>query len=366
MAIVINNTPAAYSSLNGDLIFTTYESVKAIDPVTYVGYKYICDVYVNSVLVVRLKSNPDPSYKRGFFNIARSIRNYISLQFNPASGFNPQSFGNTEFFLNVQCQFGEEYGGTLYTNLTTDTSRVFYNHYNGRLTTSDTILTNYLDRAASNRPYQNYVNTNRSFLPYFAKSGSLIMGVDKYDAYNTLLGSTTISQSLSNLAILDVSPSGINAAATGFIDTSVDHYIIKQGVGNVAYNIRENPSGTFLDCNLKLSADGVDTFAYADTDDALRIVNIGSTVTASCGNFTTWSIGAKIQMRILKDGVEIYNQNTTTQSAAALITTFIVVAGSVYIVQARTLATATSLATAWSTTPTPSSGISLYLSLIHI
>ena len=360
MAIAINNTPVDYSSLNGDLIFTAYESVKANDPVTYVGYKYICDVYVGGVLITRLKSNPDPVYKRGFFNIARSVRNYISFQFNPASGFNPQSFGNGEWWLSIQCKFGEEYGGTLYTNLTTDSARVFYNHYNGRLTTTDTILSNYIDRAASNRPYQNYVNTNRSFLPYFAKSGSLLMNVDKYDATNTLLGSTTISQSLSNLEILDVSPSGINAAATGFIDTSVDHYVIGQGIGNIAYNVRESPSGTFLDCNLKISANGVDTFAFTDTDDALRVIAPGSVVTASCGNFTAWSVSGKIQLRILKDGTEIYNSNTTTQLPSSIITSFTVQAGSVYKIQARTLLAADSLSTAWSSTPTPSANVSSY------
>lgn len=360
MAIVINNTPVDYSSLNGDLIFTSYESVKANDPVTYVGYKYICDVYVGGTLITRLKSNPDPVYKRGFFNIARSVRNYLSFQFNPSSGFVAQTFGSTEWFLSIQCQFGEEYGGTLYTNLTTDSTRVFYNHYNGRLTTVDTILASYIDRAASNRPYQNYVNTGRCFLPYFAKSGSLLMNVKKYDSSNNLLGSVDLSNTLSNLAILDVSPSGINAASTGFIDTSVDHYIIKQGVGNLAYNIRENTSGTFLDCNLKVSCDGLDTFAYADTDDALRVLTPGSVCTVSCGNFTTWSIGAKIQMRILQNGIEIYNQNTTTQAPASLITSFTVLSGATYIVQARTLATAGSLLTAWSTTPTPSGAVSLY------
>lgn len=360
MAIAINNTPVDYSSLNGDLIFTAYEPVKALDPVTYVGYKYICDVYVGGILITRLKSNPDPVYKRGFFNIARSVRNYLSVQFNPSSGFVAQSLGNGEWWLSIQCQFGEEYGGTLYTNLTTDTARVFYNHYNGRLTATDTILASYIDKAASNRPYQNYVNTSRCFLPYFAKSGSLLMNVKKYNAGNTLLGSVDLTNTLSNLAILDVSPSGINAASSGFIDSSVDHYTLKQGLGNFYSNIKENPSGTFLDCNLILTIDGVVTYNYTETDGGLTLQTPGASVSVSCGNTVAWAVGGKIQMRVLKDGVEISNQNTTTQTAYALTYNFTIQAGSVYVVQARTLLTADSLSTAWSTPLTPSPNISSY------
>ena len=47
------------------------------------------------------------------------------------------------------------------------------------------------------------------------------------------------------------------------------------------------------------------------------------------------------------------NQNTITQSASSLFYSFTIQAGSVYIVQARTLLTANSLATAWTSTLTP-------------
>jgi hypothetical protein len=239
MAIVINNTPVAYSSLNGDLIFTAYESVKANDPVTYVGYKYICDVYVSGVLITRLKSNPDPVYKRGFFNIARSVRNYLSLQFNPASGFNPQSFGSTEFWLSVQCQFGEEYGGTLYTNLTTDTARVFFNHYNGRLTTTDTILTNYLDKPASNSPSYKYVGFGaKCFIPYFATTTGLItISANYFNAAGTSLGtaSNTVSVTANKLSIFDIGSLGMNALMSFVITTAVDHYTVS--INGVSYTV---------------------------------------------------------------------------------------------------------------------------------
>jgi hypothetical protein len=232
MAIVINNTPVDYSSINGDLVFTAYEATKANDPVTYVGYKYVCDVYVGTTLVVRLKANPDPTYKRGVFNIARSVRNYLSQQFNPASAFNVQNFGLNEFYLNVTCKFGEEYGGTLYTNLTVDSTRTYFNHYNGRLTNSDTILTSYQNKLASNSPTTKYVTFGgKCFIPYFSiTTGNITVSATYYNTAGTSLGtaSASVAVTANQLAIFDIGALGVNALLGGTytITNAVDKYTI--------------------------------------------------------------------------------------------------------------------------------------------
>jgi hypothetical protein len=173
MAIVINSNPGTYYSAHGDLIFVVYEATKANDPVTYPDYKYVADIYIGDTLVARIKKIPQPDNKRGVFNLGDIIRSYISATFNPvASSLQAQELALAEFFINATLKFGEEYSFTLYTNLTVDSERIYYNHYNGRLLGQNTNLTPYQDKAATIRPYKTAVNIQDqfTFIPYWPSS----------------------------------------------------------------------------------------------------------------------------------------------------------------------------------------------------
>lgn len=173
MALTLNSTPGTYYSAHGDLIFVVYESVKALDPNTYPDYKYVADVYVNNLLVTRLKRVPQPDNKRGIFNIGQIVRDYVSAKFNPApSQLRAQELGEGEFFVTVQLKFGEEYNYTLTTNLLSDSARVYFNHYNGRLVGANTQLPDYTNKVASARPLVTSVGDNdvNIYLPYFPTS----------------------------------------------------------------------------------------------------------------------------------------------------------------------------------------------------
>jgi hypothetical protein len=170
MAIVINANPGSYYSAQGDLIFVVYEATKANDPVTYPDYKYVADVYIGSTLAVRLKKVPQPDNKRGVFNIGDVVRSYFATTFDPdATALLAQELGLADFFIDVTVKFGEEYDFTLYTNLTVDSQRRYYNHYNGRLLGTNTNLPPYVDKVVSLRPYAVAVmgEDNFTFLPYF-------------------------------------------------------------------------------------------------------------------------------------------------------------------------------------------------------
>lgn len=256
MAIVLNSTPATYSSFNGDLLFTAYESVKANDPVTYPNYKYVCDVYIGGVLAFRAKAFPNPVNKRGLFNIAPIVRNYLAQLFNPAgAGILAQEFGSGQFYLDVQCKFGEEYSFTTYTNLTIDSSRRYYNHYNWQIYSTPTVLPSYVDKLATNRPYSNairYVST-KFYVPYFSVSGTLVVQVTAYNpnsahildtdgefiliegrrlslagspAYTTSTGSITLAPTAGSLQELNLSPTAINHDIAGVITPSTLFYIV--------------------------------------------------------------------------------------------------------------------------------------------
>lgn len=78
MAITILNQPADKSSVNNELLYVVFESVKAIDPVTYADYKYIANIYVNAVLAGTIKASPDPINYFGLFDVADILRSYLS------------------------------------------------------------------------------------------------------------------------------------------------------------------------------------------------------------------------------------------------------------------------------------------------
>lgn len=262
MAIVLNNTPVNNASLQGDLLFTAFESVKAIDPVTYPNYKYICDVYVAGVMIFRARAFPRPDNKRGVFNIAPILRSYVAMNFAPTGpGMLVQEFGAGVWYLDVVCKFGEEYNFTSTSNLTIDSSRRYYNHYNNQIYSVQTILTNYINNLASNRPYYNSLRLSvpNFFVPFYSTGSSITVSVTTYSSplfsggyildtdgsiistdtgerillpgsgyvVTTATGTGTLSVTGGSLQQLNLAPSAINSTVgSALIDATTDYYVV--------------------------------------------------------------------------------------------------------------------------------------------
>jgi hypothetical protein len=268
MAIVINSHPVDYSSAHGDLVFVVYEATKANDPVTYVNYKYTCDIYVAGVKVVTLKTFPNPVNKRGIFNIGNIVRNYVSATFDPAyNAVKAQEFSS--FYASVQCKFGEEYGGVEYTNLTVDSARKFFNHYNDRLVGGYTILDNYVDAPASNRSLITQVlyGAPYVFIPYFPTSTSAIgLVVKAYNAAGMMTANNTINVTPSAayyLQQLNLSANAINTAHGGAIPTDTVYYTVDiNGGGTYRFNIYCEPRYTPITVHFLNKFGGYDSFDF--------------------------------------------------------------------------------------------------------
>jgi hypothetical protein len=161
--MTIKSYPSAYSSVNSDLIWVVSDA-HATNPSTYPNYKYVADLYINGSLVFRSKVFQRPDNNSGIFNFGTIIREYViaSLKQEQAQG---------EFAIDVVVKFGEEYGGTTYTNVLVDSARTFYNHYNGRFN-DFTFLTP--DIIASDRPktIQMFTANDKYYLPYFKHTNS--------------------------------------------------------------------------------------------------------------------------------------------------------------------------------------------------
>jgi hypothetical protein len=241
MAITLQNNPGTYYSAHGDLIFVVYESVKANDPVTYPDYKYVCDIYIDSILVTRLKAVPRPDNKMGIFNISNIIRNYVAANFNPtALQLRAQETGSGEFYISAVIEFGEEYGLTLFTNLLTDSVRTYFNHYNGRLLGQNTSLIDYLDKAMTVRPAATpvYRSAKFCFIPFLpTDDSSVTLSIKSYNS-NGLIGTLTQAYSppatSSNIQqLFNISPVAINAHTPGFINDAIDYYTVEFQTTNI-------------------------------------------------------------------------------------------------------------------------------------
>ncbi len=137
MALAINNTPSNTVSVNDEMIFTVYESTKVNDEVTYPDYQYVCDVYIDGDLVARMKSRPDPSNKRGVFDVSKVLQNYVSYGLKANYANTTESYdAKTDYTLH----FGEEYDFVLYPDVLVDDERSAFKSYEVRPFDDSTVV----------------------------------------------------------------------------------------------------------------------------------------------------------------------------------------------------------------------------------
>lgn len=240
MAITLQHNPGTYYSAHGDLLFTVVDIVKATHPETYPDYTYVCDIYIDAVQVARLKSAPNPTNRVGIFNVGNVIRSYVAANFNPTAGvLRAQQMGAGEFYISAQLQFGEEYAFTLYTNLLTDTTRIYFNHYNGRLLGQNTSLSDYLDLALTVRPSASpvYRSANFCFIPFLpTDTDNVTLSIKSYNSSGLQATYTQAyaPSGANTLQLFNVAPGAINAASPGFINDSIDYYTVELQTPNTS------------------------------------------------------------------------------------------------------------------------------------
>ncbi len=241
MPLSLQHTPGSYYSAHGDILFTILDAGRAGDPDTYPDYKYVCDIWIDGSQVARLKSAPDPGNLCGIFNIGNIVRSYVASVFNPtAAQLRAQESGAEEFYVDVICRFGEEYGFTIYTNLLEDSTRTYFNHYNSRLLGQNTILSDYLDKALTVRSSRTpvYRNSDFNFVPFLpTDTDNVTLTVRKYNYSGTLTGTLTqaIAPTGANVAQLyNLSPGAINAHTPGFINDTIQYYTVEFVTPNIS------------------------------------------------------------------------------------------------------------------------------------
>ena len=272
MAITVNNTPGAFQSFHEDLWF-----VVSSDNTAQTSFKYVFDVYINSVLVARIKSFPQPNTDKGLFNVASIIRNYWASYFQPATSqtaFNYNGSGNVVSFT---IQFGEDYAGTIYTNLTSSAG-TGYNYYpnisEGKGAFDGTWFDTYYGGALLTKRDVTQLQTNQSGNRLFVTANNDQSGVT-YDWKLTVTRSNGNDVSagtfvaVSGVTMIDVSPPAINAyLGSSFITSATDSYIVdveEDTAGTVALlNVTKicQPRHTHIPLHFLNSLGGYDTIIF--------------------------------------------------------------------------------------------------------
>lgn len=212
MAITVNSTPESYPSAHDDLWFVA-TSTNVAQP----NFKFVFDIYISSVLIARVKQFPDPSTSKGIFNAAGIVRSYLSSGFKPNATSTLFSYNGADIYVSYQIQYGEEYGGTTYTNLTNATYQAynFYapifrdpsaSYFSGR-------VSNWLTFRDTTQVECGY--TDPLFVSWMNPFGANVSMTATVRVINEAGGtvgtaSTSTSQSIGNFLLMDISPGAIN------------------------------------------------------------------------------------------------------------------------------------------------------------
>jgi hypothetical protein len=234
MAITINSTPENYASAHDDLWFVVTSNNTA-----QTNFKYVFEVFVNSVLVATVKQFPDPVNSKGIFNAGNIVRNYINGYYKPVAGTQTLwTYEGNDIYLPYQVRYGEEYGGVTYLNLASNSVNA-YNFVNSPFRSlASSELTSYVSNWLTRRDLNDVdVNFNEScFVSWMNPSGTVATTatIRQLNEAGNTVGSPITTGSVNNrtFALLDISPVAINNMyGSTLIPSSAYGYGIKLNYG---------------------------------------------------------------------------------------------------------------------------------------
>lgn len=300
MAITISSSPDNYSSIHEPLWFVATSTNNA-----QTNFKFVCDVYVSGNLVARLKSFPDPVTGWGVFNVSQIIRNYWDSYFKPnitlPSGF---VYNGNDIYVSYEVKFGEEYGGTTYTNLATATEKSY--NYVGDYLYSDT--SNIYRTPALYASYYpgTFITTrdrNNLIFPkekigsgYFFISSlcdledtTRVHSLDVSVYNGTTTNYTGATTSFKDFALIDISPRSINQyLGSSAISSSTIYYDVKLKIAGaivdtvrVTFNCSQYES---IPLHFLNSVGGYDTFIFTQVNRQTRNIEKKSFERIEWGN----------------------------------------------------------------------------------
>lgn len=230
--MVTTDVPGLYFSVHSDLVYVIFDP-HSNDSTTYPNYKYIADVYIDSVLVARIRKVQDPVTGNGVFNIGQIVRNYLATSFDPAANvLVAQQLGAGKFHVTVTVKFGEEYNYVSYFNVLEDDPRTVFNNYNGRLVGPASSLIAKANKLATNNPLSGKVLLTSSFyfVPYFPTTTDPVSVTVTPTGGGSAFSTSFTPSNANDLQVLNISPVALNAIHAGAITSNTKSYTVQVGV----------------------------------------------------------------------------------------------------------------------------------------
>lgn len=256
MAITITSSPGAYSSASDSMwiVCTSTNSTQS-------SFKYVFDVQVGGNTIATIKIFPD-SGGYGVFDTAPIIRNYFSSTFIP-NGSGLLQGASDGLHLDYSINFGEEYGGTTYTNLTTGNYTAWQYILNPYRTSLSTFANKFL--TTRDKTQAKVMSGEKFFITYFnADLANITATIQKLneDGTNNGLSSTGSAISTGQSLLLDLSPLAINAyLGSSFITDSTFAYNVTIGSDTIKLTQTCAPRFTPVYLVFQNAFGGYDTFA---------------------------------------------------------------------------------------------------------
>lgn len=258
--MTITFQPSDYDSVHDALIYTVFDA-HAEDPVTYPNYKYILDIYVNGVMIARLRKVPNPETNIGIFDIGQIVRSYVMAQFTPTISVQSFELGVSTFYIELQAKIGEEYNYTsTYDIEESDTAKV-YNSYNNK--PGNNTLSSFADSVISNAPHtlKVYPDQEFAFLGYLPTTTGAI-DIDVTTSTGGSYSGTVTPSAAFYAQILNLSPDALNAASPGLITDFDTWYEVQIEDETYRFNIVCEPKYEVFDIHFLNQFGSYDTKVF--------------------------------------------------------------------------------------------------------
>lgn len=226
MSITLIN-PSGYPSAQDNLWSIAYSSNSG-----QVDFKYVFDVFVDGVQLVRTKVFPEPSNGRGYFDAMPIVKNEITYGwFQPVSTiFNQQMTLTESDTLNekiYQLRVGEDYSGTTYLNLVSGNVTT-YNYSAPLFKRRQINIGQKLNNWLTNRPkIINAKLTDKIPIPLFTDCFKWI-NIKLYNQSNTLINSyiANFTSTTKKYVELDIGATAISQRLFASFD-NVKYYTVQ-------------------------------------------------------------------------------------------------------------------------------------------
>jgi hypothetical protein len=222
VAITIENEPGDITPVYSDITYTLSSTNSG-----QTNFKFVAVVKnAAGTILAKLKAPVYTGTSYGVFNLSRILQNYVTFDFNQATTI-PAKCSNS--FLAYSVEFGEEYGGTEYLNLTSDTGKYTWNG----------LFSKWESEAVSD--YEIAIPSSRKFLTT-VRSRRVTRA--QYDYLYFLRGAAT---GVDEVEVKAYNAAGV--ATTSVIDqtfntSAKDEYLLRMAAGVV--NLNQIPSASLI------------------------------------------------------------------------------------------------------------------------